>query len=257
MKNKIQPKITLVGAGPGDPDLLTVKGLRALQSANVVLYDALVNPQLLNEAPNNALKIYVGKRANNHRYSQDEINLLIVQNAYTHGHVVRLKGGDAFVFGRGHEELSFASAFNIEVSVVPGISSCIAVPELQQVPLTRRGVNESFWVMTATTSTGKLSNDVKVAATSSATVVILMGMRKIAEIMEVFKRNGKSQTPVMVIQNGSRKDEDFALGTVETIAEIVNKKGLGTPGIIVIGEVVNLHPELNLVAKSSHHFNNQ
>ena len=257
MKNKIQPKITLVGAGPGDPDLLTIKGLRALQNADVVLYDALVNPELLNEAPKNALKIYVGKRANNHRYSQDEINLLIVQYAYTHGHVVRLKGGDSFVFGRGQEELSFASAFNIEVSVVPGISSCIAVPELQQVPLTRRGVNESFWVMTATTSSGKLSNDVKVASNSSATIVILMGMRKIAEIMEVFKTNGKSQTPVMVIQSGSRKDEDFALGTVETIAKIVTQKGLSTPGIIVIGEVVKLHPELNLVAKSSNHFNNQ
>ena len=108
MENAIQPKITLVGAGPGDPDLLTIKGLRALQSADVVLYDALVNPKLLENAPEKAIKIYVGKRANNHRYSQDEINLLIVQYAYLHGHVVRLKGGDSFVFGRGHEELSFS-----------------------------------------------------------------------------------------------------------------------------------------------------
>lgn len=257
MKNKIQPKITLVGAGPGDPELLTIKGLRALQSANVILYDALVNPELLKEAPKNALRVYVGKRANNHRYSQDEINLLIVQYAYTHGHVVRLKGGDSFVFGRGHEELSFASAFGIEVSVVPGISSCIAVPELQQVPLTCRGVNESFWVMTATTSSGNLSNDVKIAATSSATVVILMGMRKLSEIMKVFALNGKEETPVMVIQNGSREDENYALGTVKTIAEKVAQKGLGTPGIIVIGEVVKLHPELNFVQISNQQSNNR
>ncbi len=246
MKNTIQPKITLVGAGPGDPELITIKGLKALQSADVILYDALVNPLLLEEAPENALRIYVGKRMNNHRYSQEEINLLMVQSAYSHGHVVRLKGGDSFVFGRGHEELSFASAFDIEVSVVPGISSCIAVPELQQVPLTRRGVNEIFWVMTATTSSGELSKDVKVAATSSATVVILMGMRKLVEIMKVFELNGKTDTPVMVIQNGSRADENYALGTVKTIAEKVIEKKLNTPGIIVIGEVVKLHPELNL-----------
>jgi len=246
MKNTIQPKITLVGAGPGDPELITIKGLKALQSADVILYDALVNPLLLEEAPENALRIYVGKRVNNHLYSQEEINLLMVQSAYSHGHVVRLKGGDSFVFGRGHEELSFASAFDIEVSVVPGISSCTAVPELQQVPLTRRGVNESFWVMTATTSSGELSKDVKVAATSSATVVILMGMRKLAEIMKVFEVNGKTDTPVMVIQNGSRADENYALGTVKTIAEKVIEKKLNPPGIIVIGEVVKLHPELNL-----------
>ena len=247
MKNTIHAKITLVGAGPGDPELLTIKGLKALQSADVILYDALVNPKLLEEAPENTLRIYVGKRANNHRYSQDEINLLMVQSAYSHGHVVRLKGGDSFVFGRGHEELAFASAFDIDVSVIPGISSCIAAPELQQVPLTRRGINESFWVMTATTSSGEMSKDVAIAATSSATVVILMGIRKLPEIMKVFEANGKTDTPVMVIQNGSREDENCALGTVKTIAEKVAQKGLNTPGIIVIGEVVKLHPKLNLV----------
>jgi len=251
MKNKIQPKITLVGAGPGDPELLTVKGLKALQTADVVLYDALVNTELLEEAPKKALRIYVGKRANNHRYSQDEINLLIVQSAYLHGHVVRLKGGDSFVFGRGQEEISFASAFDIEISVVPGISSCIAVPELQKVPLTRRGINESFWVMTATTSSGELSKDVELAATSSATVVILMGLRKLPEIMKIFALNGKEETPVMVIQNGSREDESYCLGTVKTIAQQVAEKGLCTPAIIVVGEVVKLHPELNLINVSN------
>ena len=187
MTNKKQPKITLVGAGPGDPELITVKGLKAIQSADVILYDALANPALINEAPQDALKIYVGKRAGKHKLKQEEINLLLVQSAFLHGHAVRLKGGDSFVFGRGHEEIEFARAFDIPTSIVPGISSCIAVPELQEVPLTRRGLNESFWVITATTRSGKLSKDMSLAAQSTATVVVLMGMRKLPEIMRMFR----------------------------------------------------------------------
>jgi len=240
-----QPQITLVGAGPGDPELITVKGLKALQSAKVVLYDALVNEALLNEAPESAIKIYVGKRVNNHRFTQEEINLMMVQLAYAHGHVVRLKGGDSFVFGRGHEELQYAKAFGIDVKVVPGISSCIAVPELQQVPLTRRGLNESFWVLTGTTRSGKLSKDVAIAAQSSATAVILMGIRKLDEIVKAFSDHGKASTPVMVIQSGSLPEEKVVLGTVADIAEKVKAEGIGSPGIIIIGKVVQLHPELN------------
>ena len=242
-----KPRITLVGAGPGDPDLITLKGLKALQNADVVLYDALVNTEILDNAPSKALKIYVGKRANNHRYSQDEINLLLVQFAYSHGHVVRLKGGDPFVFGRGHEEMIYAQAFDIETEVVPGISSCIALPELAGIPVTRRGLNESFWVLTGTTRSGKLSTDVALAAQSSATAIILMGMRKIREIGETFAKAGKADTPVLVIQNGSLPNEKRVLGTVTEIADKVEAQGLGAPGIIVIGEVVSLHPELNFV----------
>lgn len=244
MSKKIQAKITLVGAGPGDPELITIKGLKAIQSADVILYDALANPALLAEAPKSARKIYVGKRAGKHQYKQEEINLLLVQSAYLYGHAVRLKGGDSFVFGRGHEEMEFARAFDIEMSVVPGISSCIAVPELQEVPLTRRGMNESFWVITATTKSGKLSRDLALAAQSSATVVVLMGLRKLPEIVHLFKQEGKADSPVMVVQNGSREEEQFALGTIDTIEAEVKAKGLGTPALIVIGEVVSLHPEL-------------
>lgn len=244
MKKTIQAKITLVGAGPGDPELLTIKGLKALQTADVVLYDALVNPALLAEVPAHARRIYVGKRSGNHHLPQEEINLLLVQSAYLYGHAVRLKGGDSFVFGRGQEELEFAQAFDIETQVVPGISSCIAVPALQEVPLTRRGINESFWVLTATTRSRKLSKDIALAARSSATVVILMGLRKLEEISRIFQEHGKSDTPVMVVQSGSTEQERFALGTVNNIAEVVKSKGLSTPAIIVIGEVVKLHPEL-------------
>lgn len=244
MNSEIKTKISLVGAGPGDPELITVKGLKALQSADVVLYDALVNPILLKEIPTDCLKIYVGKRANKHRYSQEEINLMMVQYAFSHGHVVRLKGGDPFVFGRGHEELVYAESFGIEVTIIPGISSCISVPELQKIPVTRRGVNESFWVLTGTTKSGKLSKDIAIAAQSSATVIILMGMRKIREICRLFEQYRSGETPVLVIQNGSLPSEKKLLGRINEIADKVDQEGLGAPGLIVIGEVVALHPEL-------------
>ncbi len=245
MKSKSKGKLTLVGGGPGDPDLITIKGVKALQAADVVLYDALSNDALLEYAPINAEKIFVGKRPDFHRYTQDEINLLIVEKALAGKHVVRLKGGDPFVFGRGHEELEYAKVFNIETTIVPGISSSISVPELQEVPLTRRGINESFWVMTATTKFGQFSNDIAVAAQSSATVVILMGMRKLPLIVEAFQKQGKEDTPVMIVQNGSLPNEKIGLGTINNIQEVVEREQLSSPAIIVIGEVVQLHPHLN------------
>ncbi|AKD05700.1 uroporphyrin-III methyltransferase [Pontibacter korlensis] len=238
------PKLTLVGAGPGDEDLITLKGIKALKQANVVLYDALVNPELLKHAPADAPKVYVGKRAGAHHLKQEEINKLIVDFAFSHGHVVRLKGGDSFVFGRGYEELAYADKFNIHTEVVPGISSSIAVPELQQIPLTIRGVNESFWVITGTTSSGEISSDVRLAAQSNATVIILMGVSKLAQISEIFAAAGKADTAVAVIQNGSLPDEKIALGNVHNIVERVETRKVESPAIIVIGDVVNYHPAL-------------
>lgn len=239
-ENKIA-KLTLVGAGPGDVDLITVKGVDAIRSADVILYDALVNKELLKYASADALKIYVGKRNNNHTYTQDQINSLIVDFAFTYGHVVRLKGGDPFVFGRGHEELSYAELFNIETSVIPGLSSSIAVPELQGIPVTNRGTSESFWVITGTTSKGQLSNDIKLAAQSTATVVILMGLNKLEEITEVFKSHGKSDTAIAIIQNGSLPSKKIALGTIDTIGDIAKDEKIASPAVIVIGDVVKLH----------------
>jgi uroporphyrin-III C-methyltransferase len=246
------PKLSLIGAGPGDPDLITLKGVKALQQADVVLYDALVNEELLDWAPKSAPRIFVGKRAGKHAFTQDQINNLIVDYAYTYGHVVRLKGGDSFVFGRGHEELAYAAGFNIDTTVVPGISSSIAVPELQHIPLTKRGVNESFWVITATTSTGAISKDIFDAAQSDASVIILMGMSKLGQIAEIFADAGKKDTPVAVIQNGSLPDERIAIGTVANIAEKVKAQGLGAPAIILIGEVVSLHPSQRYTTKNSY-----
>lgn len=236
------PRLTLVGAGPGDPELISVKGLKALGQADVVMYDALVHPALLESAHPDALKVFVGKRRGFCEFAQEDINRLIVENALQHGHVVRLKGGDPFVFGRGYEEISHARNFNIETAVIPGISSSIAVPELQNIPLTCRGINESFWVLTGTTANHELSRDIHCAVQSSATLVILMGMKNLGQIAAIFAKEGKSDKPVAIIQNGSRDDEKIALGTMGTIEAIVEQQGLQNPAIIVIGEVVTLHP---------------
>lgn len=197
---------------------------------------------MLEEAPAPAPRIFVGKRAGQHRYRQEQINQLLVQNALLYGHVVRLKGGDPFVFGRGHEELTYVKKFGIETAVVPGISSCIALPELQGVPVTRRGLSESFWVLTGTTRRGTLSDDVALAAQSTATAIILMGMRKLREIAALWSSFGRGDTPVLVIQNGSLPSERRVLGRIDDIAGRVDKAGLGSPGIIIIGEVAALHP---------------
>ena len=239
---KIRPEFSLVGAGPGDPELISLKGIKTLRRADAVLYDALVSKELLDYAPSHALRLFVGKRANQHRYTQAEINRLIVSHAHTYGHVVRLKGGDPFIFGRGHEELAYVESLGIETHVIPGISSIASVPGLQKIPLTKRGINESFWVITATNSSGELSRDLYRAVRTDVTVVILMGVRKLGEIVQLYQGIGKRNVPVAVIQSGSTKEEKIALGSISTIKESVRAQGIKAPALIVIGEVVNLHP---------------
>lgn len=241
--NRIQPKLTLAGAGPGDPDLITAKAINALGKADIILYDALVNPVILKYASPNVKKIFVGKRNGQHSLKQDQINNLIVDLAFTYGHVVRLKGGDPFVFGRGYEEIEYAQSFNIETEVIPGISSSVGVPALAGIPVTHRGASESFWVITGTTRTGELSRDIKLASQSTATVVILMGVHKLHEIVEVYKSSGRENLPIALIQNGTLPNERIAVGTISTIEEIVLEKNIGSPAVIVAGEVVKLHPE--------------
>ncbi|MFT7901386.1 uroporphyrinogen-III C-methyltransferase [Tenacibaculum ascidiaceicola] len=242
MKN--QPKLTVVGAGPGDADLITLKAIKALEQADVVLYDALVNNELLGYVNPNAELIFVGKRRGCYRYQQEQINELIVARGFSHGHVVRLKGGDPFIFGRGAEEMEYAAKHGLEVAVVPGISSSLAVPAYQNIPLTKRGSSESFWVITGTTKQHQLSNDVALAARSSATVVILMGMGKLSEIIQLFKAEGKNELPVAIIQNGTTPEEKIGIGTVDTIEEVVAKNNLSNPAIILLGDVVNHRQQL-------------
>ncbi|WP_266365508.1 uroporphyrinogen-III C-methyltransferase [Tellurirhabdus rosea] len=233
-------KLTLVGAGPGDPDLITVKGIKALAQADVVMYDALVHPDLLEHCRPDALKVYVGKRRGAYSCVQEEINPLIVHYAQNYGHVVRLKGGDSFVFGRGYEELDYARQHGIDVDVVPGLSSSYAVPAAAGVPLTTRGLSESFWVVTGTTKDGAFSRDLHLAAQSTATVVILMGMHKLGQIAALFAEYGKSETPVAIVQNGTLPEQRSVFGTVSTIEEVVRESAIDNPAIIVIGEVAAL-----------------
>lgn len=235
----VQPKLTVVGAGPGDVELITLKALNVLKEAAVVLYDALVNPDLLKHINPAAELIFVGKRRGCYRYQQEQINELIVARGYSHGHVVRLKGGDPFIFGRGAEEMEYAAAKGMSVAMVPGISSSLAVPAYQNIPLTKRGSSESFWVITGTTKQHQLSNDVALAAKSNATVVILMGMGKLSQIVSLFKEEGKTDLPVAIIQNGTTPQEKIGIGTVGTIEAVVEAQKLSNPAIIVLGEVVN------------------
>ncbi|MGB5359454.1 MAG: uroporphyrinogen-III C-methyltransferase [Eudoraea sp.] len=243
-------KLTVLGAGPGDLELITLKAINALQEADVVLYDALVDKALL-EYASKAEHIFVGKRKGCYAFQQDQINELIVQRAQSRGHVVRLKGGDPFVFGRGAEEMTYAAKYGLEVAMVPGISSCIAVPASQNIPVTKRGSAESFWVITGTTKEHKLSGDIHLAAKSNATVVILMGMSKLSAIVELFIKENKSDIPVAIIQNGTKEDEQVGIGTIETIESIVREQKLTNPSIIIIGEVVR---HRNQIIQISHQY---
>lgn len=238
MIQQIKPRVTLVGAGPGDPELITLKGVLALNRADVVLYDALVDKSLLKHAPGKAIKIFVGKRVGKHSCPQDETNRLCVENALKHGHVVRLKGGDPFVFGRGAEEIDYIEAFGIPTEVVPGITSSIAVPGAVGIPVTKRGVSESFWVITGTTSNSELSRDIAIAAQSTATVVILMGTKKLPEIVKAYKYAGKGELPIAIIQSGTTKEQNIVAGTILDIEAKAQSSGITAPAIIIVGEVV-------------------
>ncbi|MEO6456394.1 MAG: uroporphyrinogen-III C-methyltransferase [Ginsengibacter sp.] len=239
MKNST---LFLVGAGPGDPELITVKAVKAIQSADVILYDALANEELLQYASSKCIKKFVGKRYGCHPLSQQEINDLILEYAFSYQRVVRLKGGDPFVFGRAQEEIETARNAGIAVEVIPGISSAIAVPASQMIPLTCRGINESFWVTTGTTKSGDISPDIKLAAQSSATVIILMAMSKLEAIMDIFMQHNKSEIPVAIIQDGTTPQEKMVIGNVGDIFFKAQYAELSNPAVIIVGEVVRLHP---------------
>ncbi|MGE5944423.1 MAG: uroporphyrinogen-III C-methyltransferase [Flavobacteriales bacterium] len=232
------PKLTVVGAGPGDIDLITIKAIKAIESADVILYDALINEELLKYASKGTEVIFVGKRKGCYAFQQEQINELIVSKAKEKGHVVRLKGGDPFIFGRGAEEIDYVQPFGLETYMVPGISSVSAVPAYQGIPLTKRHAAESFWVITGTTKNHQLSTDVPLAAKSTATVVILMGMSKLEEIVKVFSEENKQDTAVAIIQEGTTVNEKVGIGTISTIQQVVEEKQLTSPAIIVIGDVV-------------------
>ena len=235
------PRLTVVGAGPGDPELLTLKGLRALAEADVVLYDALANDDLLAHVRPDALTVFVGKRRGSRAFSQDEINALIVRYAWQHGHVVRLKGGDPFVFGRGREEMLHAEAHGLATAYVPGISSAVAAAGSVGIPVTHRGLSEGFRVITATTANGQLSKEIcEAARTPRVTTVVLMGLNQLTAIAALFQEFGGADVPVAIIQNGTLPNERIVTGTVADVVAKADAAGIGAPAIIVLGEVVRL-----------------
>lgn len=237
-------KVYLVGAGPGDPGLLTVRGKTLLECADVVVYDALISPQILAIANPHAELINAGKRRGRHSLLQEETNKLLIEKAQTNAIVVRLKGGDPFVFGRGGEEMGDLVAAGVPVEVVPGVTSGIAAPAYAGIPLTHREYSSSVTFVTGHESAGKYRPQVnwQAIAHASETIVIYMGIHNLPTIVTEFTSAGRSpETPIALIRWGTRPEQEELIATLETIVERVASTGFEAPAIAVIGNVVNLH----------------
>ncbi len=236
-------KVYLVGAGPGDGRLLTVWGKELLERADVVVYDRLIDESILSLLREDAERVDVGKAPGKHTLPQEEIHRLLVERAREGKMVVRLKGGDPFVFGRGSEEAWYVRSQGIEVEVVPGVTSAIAVPAQAGIPVTHRGVSRGFWVLTG--SEGLEEFPWSAIAHFSGTLVFLMGMANFPHIVQLLLTHGKSPaTPVAVIQEGGGASQRTVVGSLEDIREKVSRENLTTPAVVVIGEVVKLREVL-------------
>ncbi len=241
--NKIYPELFVLGAGPGDPELITVKGYKVLQQADVILYDNLANKELLAIASDDCEKVYVGKQPYGAYTPQDTIHEMIKHYAFTKGKVVRLKGGDPFIFGRGFEEIMYARANGIKTHFIPGITSMQA-SGFEDIPLTHRLMSEGVWMITGTKKDGKLSDDLRLAMQSNATVVIYMGMKQINTIANTYIEQEKGSTPAAIIQHASLPNQKSAIGLVKDLQLMALENQLTYPAIIIIGEVVSLHKQL-------------
>lgn len=247
-------KVYLIGAGPGDPELITVKGLRCLRSADVVIYDRLVNTILLDEVPANALRIFVGKQPGRCSLRQEEINALLVEHARLGRMVVRLKGGDPFVFGRGGEEALALVEAGVAFEVVPGISSAIAVPAYAGIPVTHRNRSGALTIVTGheTPEHDAPLVNWEALARLDGTLVILMGVATLALITQKLLQAGMApSTPAAVIEQGTIARQRVVRGPLVEIAERVTTAGLHSPAVVVIGRVVDLGSLLSWFAPSS------
>jgi uroporphyrin-III C-methyltransferase len=235
--------VYLVGAGPGDPELMTVRGLRCLRAADAVLYDRLVSREILAEIPPTAERIDVGKETGHSQWGQEDINGLLVSLAREGRTVVRLKGGDPFVFGRGGEEALACRAAGIPCEVVPGVSSAVSVPALAGIPVTHRGVAGSFAVVTGHCMGGDRVDWQALARLD--TLVVLMGLARLPELAALLQSHGRAaDTPAAVISRGTLPDERVVAGTLADIAERAAEAGLAAPATLVVGEVVRLREQL-------------
>lgn len=237
-------KVYLVGAGPGDPGLFTLKGKGLLECADVVVYDALVSPAILAMINPQAEKIDAGKRRGRHSLSQDEITQVLIEKAQDNAVVVRLKGGDPFIFGRGGEEMADLVNVGVSVEVVPGITSGIAAPAYAGIPLTHRDYSSSVTFVTGHEAAGKYRPIVNWSAIAqgSETIVIYMGVHNLPYIVEQLNSAGLSlDTPIALVRWGTRPEQEELIGTLATIAYQVEETGFAAPAIAVIGKVINLH----------------
>jgi uroporphyrin-III C-methyltransferase len=237
-------KVYLTGAGPGDIELLTIKALRVIKEADVIIYDRLANPDILDEAKNGCEFVYVGKEDGRHIVPQDDINEIIYQNALKYENVVRLKGGDPFVFGRGGEEAQYLYERGIKFEVIPGITSAISAPAYAGIPVTHRGVAVSFRVVTGHESPHKKESQIPWETfKTDDTIVFLMGLHNLPKISKKLIEIGKSRDcPCAVISKGTTKEQSVVVGTLENIVE--KAKDVPTPALIVVGKVVELREQL-------------
>ena len=234
-------RVVLVGAGPGDPELITVKGAKALAEADVVVYDRLASPALLELAPRDAERVYVGKEPGRQAMRQHEIDALIVGEALAGRTVVRLKGGDPFVFGRGGEELLACTEAGVPVEVVPGVTSAVAASAAAGIPLTHRGVARSFAVVTASTAHAEDTVDIARMATATDTLVVLMAAGKLAETCAILIGAGRpATTPAAIVQWAWTDDQRTVIGTLADLPTLAAAANIGPPATLVIGEVVAL-----------------
>lgn len=239
--------IYLVGAGPGDAGLLTIKAREVLEIADVVIYDRLADEKILNYVPATAEKIYVGKSAGRHTLKQEEINKLLVEKSKTAKNIVRLKGGDPFVFGRGGEEALTLQENNLEFEIISGVTSAIAVPAYAGIPVTHRGVATSFAVVTGHEDPNKSESSInwEKIATAVDTLIFLMGVENLPKITAKLIEHGRAKdTPAAVIRNGTKFSQQVLISTLENISADVEKNKIKPPAILVVGDVVNLRENL-------------
>jgi uroporphyrin-III C-methyltransferase len=239
------PTVYLVGAGPGDPDLITVKGLRCLRRADVVVYDRLIDPALLDEARPDAARIFVGKGPGYHTMPQEQINALLVAQARQGRVVVRLKGGDPFVFGRGGEEAAALAAAGIPFEVVPGVSAAIAVPAYAGIPVTHRGHGSLMTVVTAHECAPAAGVDWEALARAGGTLIIMMGVAALPRVTQRLREGGLApHTPAAVIEQGTTAQQRVVEGTLADIAERAAAADIRPPAITVVGAVAALRASL-------------
>jgi uroporphyrin-III C-methyltransferase len=244
-------RVLLVGAGPGDPELITLRGARAMAGADVVVFDRLVAPALLDLAPTSTERVYVGKEPGRRAMSQERISALLVARARAGSVVVRLKGGDPFVFGRGAEEALACARAGVAFEVVPGVTSAVAAPAYAGIPVTHRGVARSFAVVTGSSAHG---DGVDLARIASAvdTLVILMAAGKLQETCRRLIRAGRAPTtPAAIVQWAATREQKTVAGTLEELSSLAATAGIGPPATLVVGEVAALSTELSWVRELS------